>query len=129
MVDVRFSDHSKAIISTIKKFGRPPSNPVFVNLDYIPDVDLMAKQVLKTLTHFEQIDFKDEAKLMEVLYRGVLFKTSSEYKMFQTNLQRVIKQNLEETGYDPVNSRPKETYAKYKRAKSLKEINLDAPHH
>ena len=62
------------------------------------------------------MDFKQEPKLMEMMYRGVLFKTSHEYKLFQVNLQKIIQKNLEETGYDPINNRPLESYQKFKKA-------------
>lgn len=47
------------------------------------------------------MDFKTEPRLIETLMKGVMDRSSQEYKLFRHKLEKIITQNIKETGYDP----------------------------
>lgn len=87
-------------------FGRPPVRPVHCRLDYEPE----PQAVIGALTQFiytnaKLIDFADETvkkNFWVTILNGVLNEASSAHRVFKTNLDVLIKENMEENGgYDP----------------------------
>ncbi len=71
----------------MKVFGRPPANQVTVDFTYDPDPQTMAKQLEEfTSKQCTMMDFKTETRLIETLMKGVMDRSSQEYKLFRRNL-------------------------------------------
>jgi hypothetical protein len=75
---------------------------VKVDFIYNPDPLIMAKEIADfTFNQCRMMDFRDEPSLIETLMKGVMDRSSVEYKLFTRNLQLIITRNIKETGFDP----------------------------
>ena len=97
----------------VRIYGRYPEFAVAVRLDYIEDPKDMLKELAEFIYKYAGNPNYDEEKkdLWEGIFNAVICTSSYEVQLFRNNLDMLIKDNIQETGFDPRIAGPPEHIA------------------
>lgn len=87
----------------VKIFGRPPCRQIPVRFSYESEPENLLKQLTEFIyKHAKTINFSEEPPdYWLAIFKAVLATQSYEHRVFKTNLDELIVENIKELGFDP----------------------------